>query len=236
MKDEDKLLMGLTGSAAILFGIVMFIAPGDGALVLLGLIAAFSLVLGSASWPSRSAGPQPGRSAPRRGTSTLQLRRRRTHPDQRVHPLSRAHAFICPPEARPSSWRRTTLLPVSASGEYALHAGSGIAGHMSPGDLQGDQTAQQPRATRAATLRCQSTSSTRRKAREQPRDAKAPELVPAPVADQRLLVAARRHRLNSYRAGTSPTDSSLARSPRNHRHRAPACHRREPPSRLRAST
>jgi uncharacterized membrane protein HdeD (DUF308 family) len=58
MKDEDKLLMGLTGSAAILFGIVMFIAPGDGALVLLGLIAAFSLVLGIGELSVAIGGPR----------------------------------------------------------------------------------------------------------------------------------------------------------------------------------
>ncbi len=58
MKDEDKLLMGLTGSAAILFGIVMFIAPGDGALVLLGLIAAFSLVLGIGELAVAIGGPR----------------------------------------------------------------------------------------------------------------------------------------------------------------------------------
>jgi uncharacterized membrane protein HdeD (DUF308 family) len=36
----------LTGAVSILFGIVMFAKPGDGALVLLALIAAFSLVTG----------------------------------------------------------------------------------------------------------------------------------------------------------------------------------------------
>jgi uncharacterized membrane protein HdeD (DUF308 family) len=58
MKDENKLLMGLTGSAAILFGIVMFIAPGDGALVLLGVIAAFSLVLGIGELSVAIGGPR----------------------------------------------------------------------------------------------------------------------------------------------------------------------------------
>ena len=43
---EDKLLLFLSGSVSALFGIVMFANPGDGALVLLALIAAFLLVLG----------------------------------------------------------------------------------------------------------------------------------------------------------------------------------------------
>jgi uncharacterized membrane protein HdeD (DUF308 family) len=38
--------LGFTGLLAVLFGIVMFAKPGDGALVLLGLIAAFALVTG----------------------------------------------------------------------------------------------------------------------------------------------------------------------------------------------
>jgi uncharacterized membrane protein HdeD (DUF308 family) len=42
----DRALLFLTGLVGILFGIVMFARPGDGALVLLALIAAFSLVTG----------------------------------------------------------------------------------------------------------------------------------------------------------------------------------------------
>jgi uncharacterized membrane protein HdeD (DUF308 family) len=42
----DTALMILTGLVAIAFGIVMFAKPGDGALVLLALIAAFALVIG----------------------------------------------------------------------------------------------------------------------------------------------------------------------------------------------
>jgi uncharacterized membrane protein HdeD (DUF308 family) len=42
----DAFGLALTGILAILFGIVMFAKPGDGALVLLGLIAAFALVTG----------------------------------------------------------------------------------------------------------------------------------------------------------------------------------------------
>jgi uncharacterized membrane protein HdeD (DUF308 family) len=42
----DSSMLVLTGVLSILFGIVMFARPGDGALVLLGLIAAFSLVTG----------------------------------------------------------------------------------------------------------------------------------------------------------------------------------------------
>jgi uncharacterized membrane protein HdeD (DUF308 family) len=44
----DSALLGLTGVVSILFGIVMFAKPGDGALVLLALIAAYALVLGVA--------------------------------------------------------------------------------------------------------------------------------------------------------------------------------------------
>jgi uncharacterized membrane protein HdeD (DUF308 family) len=42
----DRALLTLTGLVSILFGIVMFAKPGDGALVLLALIAAFALVRG----------------------------------------------------------------------------------------------------------------------------------------------------------------------------------------------
>jgi uncharacterized membrane protein HdeD (DUF308 family) len=52
----DTALMILGGAVSILFGIVMFAKPGDGARVLLALIAAFALVRGSSSSWSRSAG------------------------------------------------------------------------------------------------------------------------------------------------------------------------------------
>jgi len=42
----DRALLALSGLVSILFGIVMFAKPGDGALVLLALIAAFALVRG----------------------------------------------------------------------------------------------------------------------------------------------------------------------------------------------
>jgi len=42
----DKALLLFSGFVSILFGIVMFAAPGDGALVVLALIAAFALVKG----------------------------------------------------------------------------------------------------------------------------------------------------------------------------------------------
>lgn len=44
----DSALLGFTGVVSILFGVVMFAKPGDGALVLLALIAAYALVLGIA--------------------------------------------------------------------------------------------------------------------------------------------------------------------------------------------
>jgi len=46
VSNGDSLLLTLSGLVAILFGVVMFAKPGDGALVLLALIAAFSLVFG----------------------------------------------------------------------------------------------------------------------------------------------------------------------------------------------
>ena len=42
----DGVLLFLSGLVSVLFGLVMFAKPGDGALVLLALIAAFSLVKG----------------------------------------------------------------------------------------------------------------------------------------------------------------------------------------------
>jgi uncharacterized membrane protein HdeD (DUF308 family) len=44
---SDSALLALTGVVSILFGIVMFAKPGDGALVLLALIAAYALVIGA---------------------------------------------------------------------------------------------------------------------------------------------------------------------------------------------
>jgi uncharacterized membrane protein HdeD (DUF308 family) len=43
----DRAMLALAGFVCILFGIVMFAKPGDGALVLLALIAAFALVRGA---------------------------------------------------------------------------------------------------------------------------------------------------------------------------------------------
>jgi uncharacterized membrane protein HdeD (DUF308 family) len=44
----DSVLLGLTGVVSILFGIVMFAKPGDGAVALLALIAAYALIIGIA--------------------------------------------------------------------------------------------------------------------------------------------------------------------------------------------
>jgi uncharacterized membrane protein HdeD (DUF308 family) len=44
----DSVLLALTGFVSILFGIVMFAKPGDGALALLALIAAYALINGIA--------------------------------------------------------------------------------------------------------------------------------------------------------------------------------------------
>ena len=41
----DRILLAVPGLVSILFGIVLFATPGDGALVLLALIAAYSLVV-----------------------------------------------------------------------------------------------------------------------------------------------------------------------------------------------
>jgi uncharacterized membrane protein HdeD (DUF308 family) len=46
LRSENKLLFALTGFVSGLFGIVMFANPGDGALVLLSLIAAYLLIVG----------------------------------------------------------------------------------------------------------------------------------------------------------------------------------------------
>jgi uncharacterized membrane protein HdeD (DUF308 family) len=46
LRGMDRLLLTLAGFVSILFGIVMFAKPGDGALALLALIAAYALVLG----------------------------------------------------------------------------------------------------------------------------------------------------------------------------------------------
>ena len=48
LETADRVLLTLSGFVGIIFGIVMFAKPGDGALVLLALIAAYSLVLGFA--------------------------------------------------------------------------------------------------------------------------------------------------------------------------------------------
>ena len=42
----DKILLSLTGLVSVVFGFVMVVKPGDGAIVLLALIAAYSLVVG----------------------------------------------------------------------------------------------------------------------------------------------------------------------------------------------
>lgn len=44
----DSVLLALTGCVSILFGVVMFAKPGDGALALLALIAAYALISGIA--------------------------------------------------------------------------------------------------------------------------------------------------------------------------------------------
>jgi uncharacterized membrane protein HdeD (DUF308 family) len=44
----DRAVLALTGVVSVVFGIVMFAKPGDGALVLLALIAAYALVIGIA--------------------------------------------------------------------------------------------------------------------------------------------------------------------------------------------
>ena len=43
---SDKILLSLTGLVSVVFGFVMVVKPGDGAIVLLALIAAYSLVVG----------------------------------------------------------------------------------------------------------------------------------------------------------------------------------------------
>jgi uncharacterized membrane protein HdeD (DUF308 family) len=43
---SDKILVALTGLISVVFGILMFAKPGDGALVLLALISAYALITG----------------------------------------------------------------------------------------------------------------------------------------------------------------------------------------------
>jgi uncharacterized membrane protein HdeD (DUF308 family) len=45
---SDSALLGLTGAVSVLFGIVMFVEPGDGAIAVLALIAAYALIVGLA--------------------------------------------------------------------------------------------------------------------------------------------------------------------------------------------
>jgi uncharacterized membrane protein HdeD (DUF308 family) len=58
LENGDRALVGLTGLLSILFGIVMFTKPGDGALVLLALIAAYSLVVGIVELTVAIGGPR----------------------------------------------------------------------------------------------------------------------------------------------------------------------------------
>jgi uncharacterized membrane protein HdeD (DUF308 family) len=46
LNGSDSVLFILTGSLSILFGIIMFAKPGDGALAVLALIAAYAIVIG----------------------------------------------------------------------------------------------------------------------------------------------------------------------------------------------
>ena len=63
----DSALLGLTGVISVLFGTVMFVEPGDGAIALLALIAAYSLIVGLAEVIVAVGGKRllglPGRSA-----------------------------------------------------------------------------------------------------------------------------------------------------------------------------
>ncbi len=47
LDNTGRAILGLTGIVSIVFGIVMFAKPGDGALVLLALIAAYALIIGA---------------------------------------------------------------------------------------------------------------------------------------------------------------------------------------------
>jgi uncharacterized membrane protein HdeD (DUF308 family) len=46
LQNSDRVLLIVTGFVSILFGVVMFAKPGDGALALLALIAAYALIFG----------------------------------------------------------------------------------------------------------------------------------------------------------------------------------------------
>ena len=58
LANNDKVLLALTGFISIVFGVLMFAKPNDGALVLLALISAFALVRGIFELTVAIAGPR----------------------------------------------------------------------------------------------------------------------------------------------------------------------------------
>jgi uncharacterized membrane protein HdeD (DUF308 family) len=74
LDDSDRILVTLTGVISVLFGILMFAKPGDGALVLLALIAAYALITGVAELTIAIGGRRLfERSLNRVGAATAQL-------------------------------------------------------------------------------------------------------------------------------------------------------------------
>jgi uncharacterized membrane protein HdeD (DUF308 family) len=68
----DSALLAFTGVVSILFGIVMFAKPGDGALVLLALIAAYALIVGVAELTVAIGGKRIARSLTQRELAALE--------------------------------------------------------------------------------------------------------------------------------------------------------------------
>jgi uncharacterized membrane protein HdeD (DUF308 family) len=67
----DRALLAFTGVVSVLFGVVMFAKPGDGALVLLALIAAYALIVGFAELTVAIGGKRIVRSLTQRQLAAL---------------------------------------------------------------------------------------------------------------------------------------------------------------------
>jgi len=67
----DSALLAFSGVVSILFGIVMFVKPGDGALVLLALIAAYALIVGLAELTVAIGGKRIARNLTQRQLAAL---------------------------------------------------------------------------------------------------------------------------------------------------------------------
>jgi uncharacterized membrane protein HdeD (DUF308 family) len=73
--NTSRAVLGLTGIVSIVFGIVMFAKPGDGALVLLAMIAAYALIVGATELVFAIGGKKLIESAARRSMTSSPARR-----------------------------------------------------------------------------------------------------------------------------------------------------------------